>query len=83
MTSLVPRSAALPAQRMSESYEFLKAVRDGDGTKVTQILDKPGSRIIDTRDDSGDGALHIVVKRGDATYVRFLLGRGANINMQD
>lgn len=81
--ALLAAPTALPAQRMSDSYEFLKAVREADGNKVTQILDKPGSRIINTRDDSGDAALHIVIKRGDVTYLRFLIARGANINIQD
>lgn len=72
------------AQRMSDSYEFLKAVKDADGNKVTEMLDKPGSTIINTRDTgNGDTALHIVVKRSDETYVRFLLSRGAAINAQD
>ncbi|WP_326523700.1 ankyrin repeat domain-containing protein [Sphingomonas sp.] len=76
--------AAAPAQRMSDSYEFLKAVKDGDGNKVTEMLDKPGSSIVNTREaDSGDTALHIVTRRGDVTYIRFLLSRGAAINSQD
>ncbi|KQN24938.1 hypothetical protein ASE86_01250 [Sphingomonas sp. Leaf33] len=76
--------AAAPAQRMSDSYEFLKAVRDADGTKVTQMLDKPGSTIVNTKDSTnGDTALHIVTRRNDATYIRFLLSRGAAINAQD
>jgi len=84
VAALLAVPAALPAQRMSDSYEFLKAVRDGNGTKVTQMLDKPGSTIINTRDrDSGDTGLHIVVKRSDVTYTRYLLSRGANINAQD
>lgn len=75
---------AAPAQRMSDSYEFLKAVKESDGNKVTEMLDKPGSSIINTREsDSGDTALHIVTRRGDATYIRFLLSRGAAINSQD
>ena len=82
--TLVAVPAAAPAQRMSDSYEFLKAVRDANGNKVTEMLDKPGSTIVNTRDkDSGDTALHLVVKRGNDTYVRFLISRGANINAQD
>lgn len=76
--------ATAPAQRMSDSYEFLKAVRDADGTKVTQMLDKPGSSIVNTKDSTnGDTALHIVTRRSDATYISFLLSRGAAINAQD
>lgn len=82
--ALMIAPVATSAQRMSDSYTFLKAVRDADGNKVTEILDKPGQQIINTRDrDSGEGALHIVAKRSDATYLNFLLSRGANINMQD
>lgn len=76
--------AAVFAQQMSESYDFLKAVKEEDGTKVTQMLDRPGASIVNTRDkDTGDTALHIVVKRSDDTYLRFLLSRGANANAQD
>jgi ankyrin repeat protein len=82
--SVVVSPVALSAQQMSESYEFLKAVREANGTKVTEMLDKPGSTIINTKDrGNGEGALHIVVKRNDATYVRFLASRGANLNLQD
>ena len=73
-----------PAQRMSESYEFLKAVREADGNKVTEFLNQPGSRIVDAKDrDTGDTALHIVTRRSDTTYMRFLMSRGANVNSQD
>lgn len=81
---LIALPVAAPAQRMSESYEFLKAVREANGTKVTEMLDKPGSSIINTKDrDSGDTALLIVTRRGDPTYIRFLIGRGAGVNIPD
>lgn len=81
---VVALAAPATAQRMSDSYEFLKAVREADGTKVTEMLDKPGSTIINTKDfNTGETALHIVAKRGDATYVSFLTSRGANVNAQD
>ena len=80
MTITVPATA----QRMSDSYEFLKAVKDANGNKVTEMLDKPGSTIVNTREaDSGDTALHIVTRRGDGNYVRFLTSRGASVNAQD
>lgn len=73
------------AQMMqSESYKFLQAVREAKGNDVTNMLDRPGASIINTRDvTSGEGALHIVIKRGDETYLRFLLQKGADPNLRD
>jgi ankyrin repeat protein len=70
--------------QFSESYNFLKAVRDRDGAKATEIISKPGSVIVDTRDVStGEAALHIVTKRRDTTWLSFLLGRGAKPDIRD
>lgn len=77
---------ALPAaaQFQSESYKFLQAVRDAKGDDVVNMLGKPGSNIINTRDPStGETAVHIVVKRGDGTYLRYLLQNGADPNIRD
>lgn len=77
-------AAPVAAQRTSEGYEFLKAVKERDGTKATEALDKPGSTVVNARDiSSGESALHLVVQRRDATWLRFLLGRGANPNLAD
>jgi len=82
--ALLGSAAALPAQRFSDSYEFLKAVRESDGNKVMEFLNQPGQSIVNTRDKStGEAAIHIATKRGDATYLRVLLGRGASSNVQD
>ena len=76
---------ALPAAaQFSDSYKFLKAVRDADGAKATEALEAPGSTIIDTRDyGTGETALHIVVKRRDTTWLGFLLGKGAKPDVRD
>lgn len=77
-------AAPVAAQQQSASYKFLQAVRTGDGSVVTQMLDQPGQRIVNTRDTTtGEAALHIVVKRGDATYLRYLLSKGADPNVRD
>ena len=77
-------AAPVAAQQQSASYKFLQAVRTGDGTAVTQLVEQPGQRIVNTRDvTSGETALHIVVKRGDATYLRYLLSKGADPNIRD
>ncbi len=87
-TILAIAAAALPAvpaaAQFSDSYKFLKAVRDSDGDKAMESLRTPGSTIIDTRDYStGETALHIVVKRRDMTWLGFLLGRGAKPDSKD
>jgi len=70
--------------QFSDSYNFLKAVRDRDGNKTTEIISKPGNVIIDTRDAStGETALHIVTRERDSTWMRFLLTRGAKTDMRD
>ena len=77
-------AAPASAQKMSEGFEFLKAVKDRDGNKVTAALDKPGSTVVNARDlASGESALHLVVQRRDTVWLRFLLGRGANPNLAD
>jgi uncharacterized protein len=70
--------------QFSDSYNFLKAIRDADGTKVTELINKPGSIIVDTRDGStGEAALHIVTKRRDTAFLSFLLARGAKADIRD
>lgn len=84
--ALAALSMAVPAaaQQQSRSYKFLTAVRESKGEEVVQMLDEPGQTIVNTRDVSnGEGALHIVVRRGDLTYLTFLLQRGADANMRD
>lgn len=82
--ALLSAATPLAAQQQSQSYKFLEAIRKGDGNAVVAILDQPGQTIINTRDvTSGEGAVHIVVKRGDGTYLRYLLAKGADPNLRD
>lgn len=68
----------------SDSYNFLKAVRDKDGAKATSLVQKPGTTIIDTRDSAtGEGALHIVAKRRDLQWLAFLLKNRARPDLRD
>jgi len=77
--------AATPAAaQFNDGYNFLKAVKDRDGTEATKFLDKPGSTLVNTSDQTtGETALNIVVRRRDETWTRFLLQRGANPNKAD
>ncbi len=72
------------AQFQSEGYQFLEAVKDREGDKATEMLNKPGTQIVNTRDiTSGDTGLHIVIARNDAVWTRFLLQRGADPNIRN
>ena len=72
------------AAQFSDSYKFIKAVKDKDGGAATKILDTPGSTFVNVRDGGdGDTALLIVVKRRDLSWVGFMLQRGANPNLAD
>ncbi|MBL0924796.1 MAG: ankyrin repeat domain-containing protein [Sphingomonadaceae bacterium] len=70
--------------QFSDSYNFLKAVRDRKGDDAEKFLAEPGSVIINTRDSStGQTALHIVIDRRDSTWLGYLLQKGANPNLAD
>ncbi|GAA0476255.1 hypothetical protein GCM10009096_17520 [Parasphingorhabdus litoris] len=74
----------LASAQFSASYNFLKAVKDRDGTEATKFLNEPGTVIVNTRDvTTGETALHIVIARRDATWAGFLLQKGANPNLRD
>jgi ankyrin repeat protein len=77
----VPASAQ---QTFSDSFTFIKAVKERDGDKVTSLVSEPGSTVINTRDRSnGEGALHIVVRGRDLNWLAFLLGKGARADIQN
>lgn len=80
--ALAALAAPLGAQIFSDGRDFLEAVRDRDGDKVTQVITQPGNTLINTRDlATGDTALHIVAERQDNTWIRFLTQNGANPNI--
>lgn len=81
--ALLLMSLAVPAgaQFTSPGYSFLQAVRERDGTKATELLQQPGSNVVNYRDDSGDAAIHIVTASRDLTWLRFLMGKGADLNV--
>ncbi|MEP3423039.1 MAG: ankyrin repeat domain-containing protein [Erythrobacter sp.] len=84
--SLIAFAAISPAaaQLYSEGYEFLEAIKDRDGDVATEMLNVPGTQIVNTRDiTTGDTGLHVVTARRDTLWVRFLLQRGANPNIRN
>lgn len=78
-------AAATPAAaQFSDSYNFLKAVRDRDGAKANDLLGKGSPTLIDTPDAStGERGLHIAVKERDLGWVGFLIQKGARVDLKD
>lgn len=78
-------AVAIPAfaQSFSDSFTFLKAVRDRDGSTVQEIVGRPNAAVINARDgSSGEGALHILARGRDLNWLTFLLARGARPDLQ-
>ncbi len=74
---------AVAQQGFSESYNFLKGVRERDASAVQAIASRPSNPVLNARDQgSGEGALHILVRGRDLTWLNFLLGRGARPDLQ-
>jgi hypothetical protein len=73
----------LVAQSFSDGYTFLKAVRERDGTVAERILANPATTAINARDPStGEGALHILARGRDLTWLGFMLSKGARPDTQ-
>lgn len=76
--------AAPAAAQFSDSYNFLKAVKDRDGAKATELLGKGGPNLIDTPDySSGERGLHMVSRDADLNWLAFLVQKGARIDVKD
>ena len=83
LMALMIAPSAVPAQ-FSDSYSFLKAVRDRDSAKVNTIIGKGSTTLLDTKDvATGESAVHIVTKRRDAVWLNFLLSSGASPDTRD
>jgi ankyrin repeat protein len=80
----VTLAGSAAAQNYSDGYKFLQAVDKKDGKAAMELLDAPGSTVINSRDVSnGRTALHIAVERRDLTWLNFLTQRRANPNLAD
>lgn len=85
MAAAAMLGVAVPATaQFSAGYKFLEAIRKKDGETVQEMLDVPGTTIVNAVDaTSGDTALHIVVARRDLTWITFLAAKGANVNARN
>jgi len=86
LSGLATALLAVPAaaQLYSDGYQFLQAVKNREGDEATEMLNEPGSTVVNSRDiTSGETGLHITVERRDLTWTQFLLQEGANPNIAD
>lgn len=74
---------AAPAQ-FSDTYNFLRGVRDRDFATVRDLVEAPSSTVINVRDQStGEAALHILTRGRDSSWLLYFLRQDANPNIRD
>ncbi|RED17107.1 ankyrin repeat domain-containing protein [Parasphingopyxis lamellibrachiae] len=70
--------------QFSDTYNFMRGVRDRDFATVRDLVEQPGSTVINIRDRStGDAALHIVTRERDSQWLLYLLRQNANPDIRD
>ena len=83
LAALVVAATPAVAQGFSESFNFLKGVRERDGATVQTMMTHPNPAVLNARDSNGEGALHMLVRGRDLTWLAFLLSRGARPDLQN
>lgn len=78
--ALVAAWSPAAAQYVSDAEPFLTAVKERDGNKATELVNSRPS-LVNTRNVKGETALNVVIARSDDTWTRFLIGKGANVNL--
>jgi uncharacterized protein len=78
--ALVAASTPSVAQYVSDAEPFITAVRGRDGNKATELIEARPS-LVNTRNVKGETALNIAIARSDDLWMKFLIGKGANVNL--
>ena len=65
----------------SDGEAFVAAMREGEYSKALELVDKPGSTVVNYRGGDGDTGLHIAVRHRNANWVGFMLARDADPNL--
>ena len=80
LAALFLASGAQPASAQysgPDGYALVKAVRERDGNKITELL-QSRPNIINSRDDKGETALMVAISEHNYDFTSFLLSRGAD-----
>ena len=83
MVLAIAAAPALAQITGSDGEAFLAAMKEGNGGKAVELVEKPGSTVVNYRGSAGDAGLHIAMHRRNANWVGFLLARGADPNLGD
>ena len=65
----------------SDGEAFVSAMKEGQFSKALELVEKPGSTVVNYRGSDGDAGLHLAVRQRDASWVGFLLARNADPNL--
>lgn len=76
-------SSPVGAQQFSDSYNFLKAVKERKGDDAERLLANPSGAVLNARDGSGEGALHILARGRDLNWLTYMVGKGARVDIQN
>ena len=76
-------AAPAPAQQYSGGFKFIEAVKKRKGKEAEELLSGGGGGLINSRDGDGDAALHILARGRDYTWLSFMLGKGARVDLPD
>ena len=78
--------AAVPATAQvtgSDGEAFIAAMKEGNASKAIDLINKPGSTVVNYRGDDGNAALHIATRNRNGNWVGYLLSKNADPNMGD
>ena len=67
----------------SDGEAFLSAMREGEGSKALDLIDKPGSTVVNYRGSDGNGGLHIAMRNRNGNWVGYMLAHDADPNLGD
>lgn len=82
--ALAMAAAPLAAQTTgSDGEAFIAAMKEGGGGKALELVEKPGSTVVNYRASDGLAGLHIAMRNRNGNWVGFLLSRDADPDIGD
>ena len=86
---LIPLAMAMAAAPVaaqitgSDGEAFIAAMKEGGGGKALELVEKPGSTVVNYRGSDGLAGLHIAMRNRNGNWVGFLLARDADPDIAD